>query len=390
MSSISGGHRPLAVIFAVVIVDLIGFGVVIPILPFYAESYGADATVLGALLTSYAAMQFVWAPIWGRISDRVGRRRVLLMTIAGSAGALLLLGLVDSLAGLFLARALGGVFGANISVASAYVADVTPAEQRTRYMGLIGASFGIGFILGPALGGLLAPYGLSVPMLFAAGLATVNLLLAWLFLPEPPRHLRRDGKRSRFTDQSGLVQRLCFTYFLFSFAVTQLETVFAFYMLERFGYDARQVAFILVAMALVMVLIQGGGLRFLVAKVGERALLTSGAVVLASCFAAIPVQSTVALLMIPLLLSSIGRGISQPALMGFVSTAAGEGERGAAMGYFQAAASLARVVGPLVAGALYEWYFAAPFLLAAVLMLVVLSLSVTLPWRATVLEVRTE
>lgn len=378
-------RRSLGVLFAVVIVDLVGFGVVIPILPYYAESYGASATVLGVLLTCYSAMQFVFAPIWGRLSDRIGRRPVLLFTIAGTALSLFVLGLADSLFGLFVARILGGMFGANISVATAYVADSTPDDQRTRYMGLIGASFGIGFILGPAIGGLLAPLGYSVPMFFAAALGACNLVLAALLLPEPARHVaRRPGAlpRKRFFSLPPLVRRLCLTYLLFSLAVSQLETVFAFFMMDRFGYDARAVAFLLVAMALVMASIQGGAIRPLANRLGERTLVSAGAVLMAISFAAAPTQPTVALLLIPLIALAAGRAVSQPSLLGYVSTAASEEERGAAMGYFQSSASLARVTGPLIAGPLYDRWFAAPFLLAAGLMLLVLALGVTLPARA--------
>jgi DHA1 family tetracycline resistance protein-like MFS transporter len=158
----------LRVLFGVVIVDLIGFGIVVPVLPFYADRYGANGTVLGVIIAAYAAAQFVCAPIWGRLSDRIGRRPVMLMTIAGTALSLLFLGLADSVLTIFLARLLGGAFAANVSVASAYVSDVTAAEERTRWMGMLGASFGVGFVLGPAIGGVLAPYGYHVPMLTAA------------------------------------------------------------------------------------------------------------------------------------------------------------------------------------------------------------------------------
>lgn len=147
----------LATLFGVIIIDLIGFGIVMPILPYYAKSFDASPVVLGLLLAVYPALQFAFGPIWGRLSDRIGRRPVILLTIAGTAAALTALGTADSLAWLFAARAFGGIFGANISVATAYITDVTDESERTRWMGLVGASFAVGFVLGPAIGGLLAP-----------------------------------------------------------------------------------------------------------------------------------------------------------------------------------------------------------------------------------------
>ncbi|MCG8462072.1 MAG: MFS transporter [Holophagales bacterium] len=368
----------LASLFAIVIVDLVGFGVVIPILPFYAESFGASATVLGLLLTCYAAMQFFFAPVWGRWSDRVGRRPVMLLTIAGTAVALLVMGLASSLAWLFAARLLGGLFGANISVASAYITDVTSEEERTRFMGFLGASFGLGFILGPAIGGLLAPYGYNVPMFFAAGLAAVNFLVALRYLREPERSpvttAPMPGPEQLRRLPGGRVLVLCVAYFIFVFGVSQLETVFAFFMLDRFGWDAHQVAFILVFMGVITAGIQGGAIRPLAKALVEKRLLILGSLLLAPSLAVVPACHGIVILLVPLALSSVGRGLVHPALLSLVSSAAGAHERGQVMGTFQSSASLARMAGPLVAGLLYDSRLAYPFWLAGVLMLVVLAI----------------
>ena len=184
----------LGVLFSVIVVDLIGFGIVVPILPFWAERYGASGLMLGLLLSSHAAAQFLFAPVWGRLSDRVGRRPVMLLTIAGTSLALLFLGFADSLAQIFAARLLAGVFGSNVSVATAYLTDVTDEVDRTRWMGMIGSSFAVGFTLGPPLGGVLSRIGHEVPMLVAAGMAAVNLVWATLRLREPER---REGASNR-------------------------------------------------------------------------------------------------------------------------------------------------------------------------------------------------
>lgn len=366
-----------------VVVDLIGFGIVMPILPFYAEAMGASAAVLGAILSAYAAAQFLCAPLWGRLSDRVGRRPVLLCTIAGTSLSLLLLGLSPSLIWVFAARLLGGAFAANVSVATAYVADVTEESERTRWMGLIGACFGVGFVLGPALGGALAGFGNHVPLLAAAGLAAANLVHAALALPEPARHASAEtGERVRgavLRDRS--LRRLCLANFAFAVAVTQLETVFAYFMLFRFHYGAPQVAAILVGMALVMGGIQGGGMKSLAARFDERRLVIAGCSLLAGGFLWIPAAHSVAVLMLPLLLAAVGRAVAQPSLMSLASLAAGARSRGSAMGTFQAAASLARVVGPLAGGWLFDWEQAAPFLLAGFLLAGLVVAGRALPTR---------
>lgn len=376
------GPSSLLILFSVVVLDLIGFGIVVPILPFYAEKYGANATILGFLLMSYAAMQFLFSPLWGRLSDRIGRKKVLLLTMAGSVFGLLVLGLADSLVLLFAGRILSGIFGANISVASAYVTDVTTAENRAKGMGMIGAAFGIGFILGPALGGALSIYGYHVPILTAAGLCAVNVVYALFRLgeSESPRGAGRGGGM-RSVLRIPLVQRLCAINFLFTLGVNQLESIFAFFMADRFRYDAQHVAYILALMALIMVAIQGGLIKRLVMRFGEKRLLTVGSLCLAAAFVLIPESPSIALLLIPLAVSSVGRGISQPSLMSLVSRGGDESLHGSVMGTFQASASLARVAGPVLAGLLYDRNPAFPFFLACGLLGAVFLLSLNIPVR---------
>ncbi len=376
-------NRNLLILFSVVVLDLIGFGVVVPILPFYAEQYGASATVLGLLLTSYSAMQFAFSSLWGRLSDRIGRKKTLLLTIAGSAVSLVLVGLADSLVLLFAGRILSGIFAANISVASAYVTDVTTEESRSKGMGLIGAAFGIGFLLGPAMGGVLSSRGYHVPILAAAALSALNFFYALWRLPEPARHHRPSLSPNLSKDEAvetrvlfhPQVFKLCSIHFLFTVGVNQLESVFAFFMMRRFGYDAMHVAYILALMALIMILIQGGLIRALTEKYGETLLLVAGSLLLAASFAFVPWSPTVALLLLPLGIASVGRGISQPALMSLVSKKSPPHMRGAVMGTFQASASLGRVIGPVIAGVLFDQGMALPFYAAAGLMACVFLIS---------------
>ena len=388
MQTAAAPRPALFTLFAIVVIDLIGFGIVIPILPFYAKSFAADAATLGLLVTAYSGCQFLFAPLWGRLSDRFGRRPVMLATIAGTAASLALLGWAPSLAWLFAARLLSGAFGANISVASAYITDLTAEHERTKYMGFLGASFGVGFVLGPAIGGFLAPYGYSVPMWVAAGLAAVNAVFAFFTLAEPPRHVANAGEAGErlaglFAPAGDPLRRrimlLCAAVFVFTFAVSQLETLFAYFMMDRFSYDATQVALILVFMAFVMIAVQGGGLRVLLKRVGEPRLLQAGAILLVPSLAVVPFVPSVRWLLVPLAISAIGRAFCYPAMMGLIANAAPPHRRGAVMGTFQSSASLARVLGPFAAGFLYEWSRPAPFVAAGTLMLAVLAIGLALP-----------
>ncbi|MCA9511629.1 MAG: MFS transporter [Myxococcales bacterium] len=371
-------------LLAVVVVDLIGFAIVVPILPFYAVQYGAGGLEVGAIVASFALFQFAFGPVWGRLSDRVGRRPVLLATIAGNTVALAALGFADSLATILAARVLAGAFSGNVGVATAYITDVTADEDRPRWMGLIGLSFAIGFTLGPAIGGVASKAGYAAPMFVAAALSAVNLVQAWMRLPESPEHARRAGDAAPALSRIDALRQpgvalLTSTNFAFAFAVTQLETVFQLYMLDRFGWDAFAVSMILFGMAIVMGGVQGGAIRTLSARFGERTLIRTGAVVLAAGFVATPAAPTVVWLLVPLGLAAVGRALLQPSLMTLASFRTAEHTRGAVMGTYQSAAALARVVGPLVAGHAYDVARPAPFAIAAAATAVVFALATSLP-----------
>jgi MFS family permease len=341
----------LAILFSVIIIDLIGVGIVLPILPYYADMFGASGTVLGLLLATHAAMQFLCSPVWGKLSDRVGRRPVMLITIAGTALSLYLLGTAQSLAWLFAARALSGFFSANISVAVAYLTDVTDESERTQWMGMIGASFSMGFILGPALGGLLAPYGLSVPMYTAAGMAKSG--------GRPPR------LSAIFKDR--IVAQLCLINLLFTLGVCQLESMIAYLMKDLFGWDASQVAWVLVMMGLLAAMIQAKGLRTLASRFGERVLLATGLLWMALAFPVVPHSWSVGLMLVSLAIAAVGRAISQSPMVSLVSMRTARDTRGATMGMFQSAASLGRVIGPMMAGVFYDASMSFPFYFAGAL-----------------------
>jgi multidrug resistance protein len=369
---------PLSIIFLVVFIDLVGFGIVIPILPYYAEAYGASATVLGWLMMSYSLMQFFFAPIWGRLSDRIGRRPVLLGSMAGLALSMLMLGLAPSLLWLFIARTFAGICGANVSTATAYIADITTEEDRAKGMGIIGAAFGLGFIFGPVIGGLLSRYGFGVPMFAAATLSVGNILFAYFKLPEPPRsQAAREAVREKRFDLVAIrgamgdarTRMAVLLLFVATLALTQMEVTLALFTQKRHGFDAQATGWLLAFMGVVMVIVQGGLIGKLSKRFGETRLVLVGTIAMAIALVLMAQASAVPTLVVGMGLLAFGNGITNPSLSSLASKGALPGRQGATMGVFQSAGSLARVVGPPVAGIVYDTFgIARPLLVAAGLM----------------------
>src|SRR4051812_34348405 len=276
-------RSPLIVIFTTVFIDLVGFGIVIPVLPFYAEGTAFNGTprTVGLLFASYSVMQLIFSPILGGLSDKYGRRPVLLLSIIGTGIGFLILGLATTIAMLFIGRILDGITGGNISTAQAYIADVTTEENRAKGMGLIGAAFGLGFVFGPAIGGILSRWGINVPFLFAGGLAFTNSILLYFLLPEtitpdhPARLSAASGRGWAQFRASMKNQRLGFVmtiYFLAIVAFSIMTTVFTLFMLFRFGYDPWHAGWIFAFVGIISATIQGGLIGKLVKRFGEPAL----------------------------------------------------------------------------------------------------------------------
>lgn len=358
-------RSPLLVIFITVFIDLVGFGIVIPVLPFYVEGTKFNATprAVGLLVASYSVMQLIFTPILGRLSDKYGRRPVLLVSLLGTSLGFLILGFATTLWMLFLGRIIDGITGGNISTAQAYIADVTTPENRAKGMGIIGAAFGLGFILGPGLGGVLSRWGINVPFLFGAALAFCNAILLYFTLPEtvtkdhPARASAATGRWSQLLQS--LKQRnlavVLLIYFLFVVAFSMMTTSFAFFTMYRFGYDAHDTGWLFVFIGVVSAIVQGGLIGRLVERFGESALVVTGALLFTASLFVLPFTGPQTGLFWLLFVGgafAFGQSLATPALTSLASKSAGRGEQGAILGVTQSVASLARTVGPLISAAL--------------------------------------
>jgi len=354
---------PLVIVFVTIFIDLVGFGIVIPLLTFYAEEFQATPLDVGLLMAVYSLMQFVFAPIWGNLSDRIGRRPVLFWTILGSTVGYLMLGFAGSLAMVYAGRIVAGITGGNLATAQAYIADVTTRENRARGMGLFGMAFGLGFIFGPAIGGVLSQFGTHVPFLFAAVLSFVNAVLLYFILPES-RHKTTDAavpKVGRLTAlMTSMRERrfatLVIDYFLLVMSFSMMTTSFAYLTLVKFGYGAAETGYLLAFVGLLAAVIQGVVFGGLARRFGEVRLVVAGSFVLALTMFAVPYvgQNSGGLIALLIVVAAfaIGNSIASPALTSLASKTAADNEQGQALGILQSSASLARAIGPLITGLL--------------------------------------
>jgi multidrug resistance protein len=386
----SPGKRARLTVFLTILLDLIGFGMILPLLPFYAQELHASPFEIGLLFSSYSLTQLLFAPLLGRLSDRVGRRPVLLASIAGGAASYLLFALAPNYGVLLLARSLSGLAAANYAIAQAYMADVSAPEERSKAMGLVGAAFGLGFVLGPALGGVLSHTGSGhrIVPLTAAALSTINLLMALFSLPESLSPELRRGAAARggswlgISDlrtvaRGGPLRGLMVLFFLVMFCFSIMETTLALFCQERFGFGVRETSWLFVFVGIVLVVIQGGLLGRLIRRFGERSLILSGIVLMALGLVLLPSGSQLGLLLLSLLLLAVGQGVHNPSSLGLLSRLTDERSQGGTIGLSRSFGALARTLGPAVG----TWIFGAfgagwPFWTAGGLMLVALLVAV--------------
>ncbi|MBL0178511.1 MAG: MFS transporter [Gemmatimonadetes bacterium] len=347
----------IPIVIATVFIDVIGFGMVLPLLPSYAARLGGTPGNIGLLVASYSAIQFILAPLWGRVSDRIGRRPVLLIGLAGSVASYLVFAFANSLPLLLLSRILDGGSGATVNVAQAYLADETTPEQRTKAMGMVGAAFGLGFIVGPILGGITAAIGNTLPGIIAAIITAVNLGLAWRVLPESvPAAVAANAPVAR-TPWRALAAPVA-VLFLATLAFSVMYVVFPLFGELRFKASRSVVSYWFAYVGLATAIVQGGLLGRLVTRLGEVGVARLGAGVMAVGFLLIPPAGALGapgpLFYTALALLGAGFGMAGPAMIGLASRRAAATVQGRTLGVTQSASSLARIIGPIVAGAMMQ------------------------------------
>jgi len=379
-------RSPVFLMALTVFIDFTGFGLVIPLLPFWAERMGASALVIGLLSTSFALVQFVFTPLLGALSDRVGRKPIILGSLLVEGLSFALTALAGSLPFLFVARAIGGLGASNLGSAQAVVADVTPRESRARAMGIIGAAIGLGFIVGPALGGVLASLGPAFPFWVSMGVALLNALLVWAFLPETRSRLTEHTSKTSLVVfgswkkafGNATVARLVVINLLYMVAFAGMETVFALFTQHTFGWTAMQNGLLFTYIGVIVVLMQGGLVGPLVKWMGEQRLLLAGLLLLAGGLILLPWSTHLALLLLTLGILSAGDGAVTPIVSTLLSFASPADAQGETLGLAQGMAGLGRMLGPLVAGSLFTVGIPLPFLLGGVLVIIAALLALQL------------
>jgi multidrug resistance protein len=379
-------RNAILMVALVVLVDITGFGLILPLLPFWAERLGANPFEVGLILTVYAAAQFLFTPVLGALSDRIGRRPIILVSLLIEAAGFALTALAGTLPLLLVARFIGGLGASNIGSAQAVVADVTAPKDRARGMGMVGAAIGLGFVVGPALGGVLAGFGPTVPFWAALVVALLNALLVLIFLPETrgkrPVAVRGAKRFALFAGwqraiQTPAITRLILINLLFTLAFAGMETVVPLFTQREFGWLATQNGYLFTYVGVIIVIMQGGMVGQLVKRFGERGLQVAGLGLLAVGLALLPFSGTLALLLVALALLSIGDGAVTPTNNALLSLATPPEAQGETLGLSQGMGSLGRMIGPLIAGGLFSVGIGLPFLVGAAL--AVMALLVALP-----------
>lgn len=363
-----------AVIYITVFVDLMGFGIVLPQLPFYLRELGASGVGVGAALTAYSGAQFIAAPFLGRFSDKVGRRPVILVALLGTSVSLTVSGLAGTLWLLILSRTLAGAFGGSVAPAQAYIADSTLPQDRARYMGGIGAAIGLGLIMGPAIGALLSPFGFGTAAFVAAAIAFANFIFGWFRLKESVPSLPNRTPSGASWFRAAITRRnmpaLLLATFVLMIAFVGMEATFALIGDDRFGLEPLVLGFILAYVGALVVSVQVMVVGPLSARIGEKRLAMLGALLIAGGLGAIPLSPTLWIAATFLGITAVGQGVLNPGITTLNSLIADQQAQGGALGLQQSVSALARAIGPVLAGALFDLGDAWPYWVGALCALI--------------------
>ncbi|MFZ2199818.1 MAG: MFS transporter [Microgenomates group bacterium] len=373
-------NRQMMTIFLVVFIDLLGFGIILPLLPYIAEKYAATPVVIGLLSGSYSLFQFIAGPILGRLSDRYGRKKLLIISQLGSMAGYVLLALAGSLPLLFLSRIIDGITGGNISIAQAYMADVTDKKTRAKGMGLLGAAFGIGFMFGPAIGGYLSHWGFAAPAYFAAFISLLSSLATVLFLKETVNvsKARLSPKTAMtFVELKHLlktppISTLLLTFFLLSLGFSGMQGTYALLVQAKFNWGPTQVGYIFALIGIVAIITQVKVLSVLTAKLGEYQTLITSLLILALGFGIISMTSYIPLFIIGNILMPLGNSLANPTLTAIATENIPKEEYGESLGLLQSSGSLGRIFGPVIAGEIFSHFnHNTPMLLSSLVFLLI-------------------
>ncbi|MCA1030874.1 MFS transporter [Bacillus timonensis] len=372
---------PLFILSFNLFIIMVGIGLVIPILPFYVEKFGADAATLGILVAVFSFMQFLFAPIWGRLSDKIGRKPLITIGLFGFAIAEFVFAFASGLWMLFLSRILAGTFGsALMPTAMAYVSDVTSEKKRGQGMGVLGAAMGLGIVVGPGIGGWLAEYDLSYPFLFAGIAATMAGIVSVIILPESyPKEARVEAandtneKINQFKQMARALKTpvgfLLILVFLMSFGLANFQSIFGYYNMERFNYSPKEIGLLILIIGLVGTIVQGGVVGKLLAKFGEERVVKSAFLVSGIGFVSMTLANSFTTILLTTSIFFIGNSILRPSLNSFISKLAGN-RQGMIMGLNNSFLSLGNVIGPIIAGVLFEVNIHIPYIFGGFIMIV--------------------
>lgn len=374
---------PMAILLIIQFLVMVGFGIVIPILPFFVSKLGGGAIALGIFMSAYSIMQFFFAPVWGKLSDRIGRRPVILIGLCGYGLTFLMFGMVNNLYLLISIRALSGmVSSATLPTAMAYLADITEGADRSKGMGMIGAAMGMGMIFGPATGGLLGHYSFSLPFFVAGGLALLLLPFTWIFLPESLKQTNTDGsgrKRAKLTLQvlkDPLFALFSFNFVL-SFTMSMFESTFALLAAAKVGFGPRDMGITFAILGIFAVIVQGGLIGKLVKKFGDAKLVNTGSLLCALGLLLIIISAddkSIIFLVSSTVIFMVGNSLMVPTSSSLVSKQSTQGQ-GVSLGLFQSFASLGRILGPVTGGALFGLGMGLPYITGSALLVLVVLLA---------------